>query len=272
MANNREQAPYTAVCDSDISQHASSGLELSCNISQPGPSNADPTAVHQPQSSRQVYRQLFFDCKLHVVLQKLLSRNRTGGVAPDDAPPETRDSAELQLTDTEVARLMRQHLNILISSQSATEAEVIKAAKTLEQRFAQPAADASQSRTIDVEIRTDARPDWDSFRPRSSIHAEGGIRRESQADSMRPANCQISETDCTQESQASYLEHNITGLPLSQTQDAPTAEQASNSESPQGLLDSAFFSAVGEEVHYAAPAEGGENPRKKLCRKVLHRV
>lgn len=268
--DNRKETLLSADPDCEISLHESSGLELSCcNMSQPCTSPSDTDGVQQQQASRQGYRQLFFDCKLHLVLQQLLSKSKAGrpsksaNPASDGALLETQSDPEAELSDTEVARLMRQHLNILISSQNATKAEVVKAAKILEQRFLQPEITAAHSTKTEEQTSTATPSDWDLRPPASADHGERASLKASQAIREKKGNCPTPRPACTPESPASDTEHNITGLRLSQTQDAQIGCHFSASE---GLAESTRFSAPQGEEH---SADMGEEPRKKLCRGVF---
>lgn len=130
------------------------GLDLGCNSSQPRP--PEPGAVHTSLGSQREYRRLFFDCNLHLVLpqllgQKCLSDANSTSQRSQDALLVTQGSTKHELTDSEVARLLRQHLNILVASQSASDAEVIAAAKVLQQQF-QPRMEFScQEREAELE-------------------------------------------------------------------------------------------------------------------------
>ncbi|KAL8433570.1 hypothetical protein ACSSS7_003789 [Eimeria intestinalis] len=62
------------------------------------------------------------------------------------APSSYESKAEDGLTDAEVARLLRRHLNILVGSQEASDAEVVEAARSSSGE-ARPSEDASQQAT-----------------------------------------------------------------------------------------------------------------------------
>lgn len=122
------------------------GLDLGCSSSQPRPS--EPGIVDTPQASQREYRKLFFDCNLHLVLPQLLGQKclpdaNSTSQHSGNASLGMQGSTKHELTDSMVARLIRQHLNILVASQNASDAEVVAAAKILQQRF-QPRMEAAQ--------------------------------------------------------------------------------------------------------------------------------
>ncbi|CDI76935.1 hypothetical protein, conserved [Eimeria praecox] len=269
MTNKHMEATHQVASNGGIPLDGSSGLEMGCNTAQPCPSASDTVSAQQPRVSRQGYRQLFFDCNLHLVLQQLLRKSRSRGVskdpalASDDVPLEPHDDGtEPELTDTEVARLMRQHLNILVANQSATEAEVVEAAKILEERYL-PAANASHA--TETEEQRQGEQSGSGIHHDSAVHAAGGKIKPSGAADAGRRSSQTHQTIFSPESQASDIEHNITGLPLSQTQDEQTTEPQRSSACPQDFSGDARFGSFQAEVHFA---DDCEMPRKKLCREM----
>ncbi|OEH75125.1 uncharacterized protein LOC34617972 [Cyclospora cayetanensis] len=150
MADPQSKVSSQMVGDCGMSLDGSYGLDLAYNLSQPCASPSE--AISQHQASYRGYRKLFFGCKLHLVLQNLLSRSRlprSMGAVPTPPPiSEPQHNAKHEFTDAEVARLMRQHFNILVSSRTASEEEVISAAKLLEQQFGPPVVASIQDETV----------------------------------------------------------------------------------------------------------------------------
>ncbi|CDJ52372.1 hypothetical protein, conserved [Eimeria brunetti] len=272
----------------------SSELGLSCcNLSQGCNSSSDAAAAHQQQQqqqqqvSRQGYRQLFFDCNLHLVLQQLLRKNKTAGPPKDTLPSsdnaaseernkeEEATAAAAELTDTEVARLMRQHLNILVSNQHATEADVVKAAKILEQRFLPRAANApnAANSTKTEEQQPDTHSDANMLPSSAAVYRESVKLTASGTDETKASLRQLNRTAYTPDKEGgSDTEHNITGLVLSQTQDPQAMEADGNPEYLQGAVESPKFNATQDEIYAGGNDARGEYPRKKLCRGVPDRT
>ncbi|KAL8434522.1 hypothetical protein Efla_000038 [Eimeria flavescens] len=133
MANPLSGPPAQAASNHALSARRSSGTNMHLTTS--------GIVAAERQSSGRGYKKLFFDCGLHLVLQQLL--RRTPASISDNKSANSQSAAatasqanpECELTDAEVARLLRKHLNILVGSQEASDAEVVAAAKLLEQKF-----------------------------------------------------------------------------------------------------------------------------------------
>lgn len=152
MANGVSETPPKATVGTDISSQGTYGLDLSCYSSQN--LACRPTASGDRQNSQREYRKLFFECNLHLVLQQQLRHNtrsctRTISQLSGGAPSESQGKTKEEPTDAEVARLLRQHLNILAASQGATDAEVVEAAKVLERQYRPLVAGAAHERKFD---------------------------------------------------------------------------------------------------------------------------
>lgn len=138
MANGISGDPPKATVGTDISSQGTCGLDLSCYLSQN--LACTPGASGDRQTPQRDYRKLFYECNLHLVLQQQLRHNTRPGTNSASqfspgAPNESQEKTKEEPSDAEVARLLRQHLNILVASQGASDAEVVAAAKVLERQY-----------------------------------------------------------------------------------------------------------------------------------------
>ncbi|CDJ41096.1 hypothetical protein, conserved [Eimeria tenella] len=189
----------------------------------------------------------------------------------------SQDDTTQELTDAEVARLMRQHLNILSTNQGASEAEVVKAAKTLQQRFLPPLAGSLQlPKTGDQGKETLQPGGLEGNKGASKMHAncegDSAARLSAKDMTLGPSDAACiwlrgSRLDCLGAvvgSPASNVEHGMTGLQLSQSRDPHAVEVGETTANfQQASVD--VTTILQCDMNHTSAREDGEQPRKKVC-------
>ncbi|KAL8270212.1 hypothetical protein Esti_005887 [Eimeria stiedai] len=269
-----------SVCNLSLERHHGNGMSL--------PALEPRGASGRRHVSRRGYKKLFFDCGLHLVLQQLLQRSslsRTDGTPSPSVSAEafsTEGNAEDDLTDTDVARLLRRHLNILVGSQEASDAEVVAAARVLEQKFrpllkAVPEDSSNKRHENSANQSTNSR----STEDRPASHSSSGEGGPSEEASQEATGCwsggfcveasQV-EDECEDDGEngvsAESSDHRASGalaaLVLSQTQDSQLTGPNQLVASAEALPgDESSTNRRGESPLTTRTSQG--QPAKKLC-------
>ncbi|KAL8453465.1 hypothetical protein Emag_001838 [Eimeria magna] len=209
------------------------------------------------------------------------SLSRMDGKSPPSVS-SNEGNGENGLTDAEVARLLRRHLNILVGSQEASDAEVVAAARVLEQKFrplleAAPEDISNKRHGTLANQSTKSRSTEDRLTPQSS----SGEGSPSEGPSQEATTCwsgafwvEASQVvdDCkdsreynlSEESFGQQASGNLAGLALSQTQDSQLDGANQFGAAAEALPgDESGTNRCGENPLTARASQ--DQPTKKFC-------